>query len=226
MLAVTVVRVLPTLSPMLPDTNWQYVSADVGGGSVPNDTPHALADISLRWLVREVAAAQCGIQFDSDALARASIPETAFSRDGFPLTTYFNATRSSVRKAHSPPPLVIHTGSATTKEMEARASSEETPTRSSTDPKVDPNDDALQPIHDQLKLDPVWWLLEIVPTDHSWQNGKGVWIRKWGFHCGRGRRIPDTGEQPMFHESVKRRMESALAYKPKAVWKGDPMFVA
>lgn len=35
------------------DTNAFSVCLDVGGGSVPNDTPHSLARIPLRWMVRE-----------------------------------------------------------------------------------------------------------------------------------------------------------------------------
>ena len=69
-------------------------------------------------------------------------------------------------------------------------------------------------------LDKAWWLLEVVPTENAWQDGRGVWHRKWGLHLGRGRRIPDTGDPVMVHESVKRRVESALGYKPRAVWKG------
>lgn len=35
------------------DTNAFSVCLDVGGGSVPNDTPHSLARIPLRWMIRE-----------------------------------------------------------------------------------------------------------------------------------------------------------------------------
>ena len=104
---------------------------DVGGGAMSNDTPHMLSDISLRWMVREVAAAECGIQFDADALLRADIPmelgAPAANGEGDPAT-----------------------------------------------------DDALQPLHDQLKLLPVWWLLEIIPLDYSWQDGAGRWHTTWG----------------------------------------------
>ncbi|KAF9013136.1 hypothetical protein BDQ17DRAFT_1386764 [Cyathus striatus] len=46
---------------------------DIGGGSMPNATKSELADISLRWMMREVVKSGCGIQFDPAALVRASI---------------------------------------------------------------------------------------------------------------------------------------------------------
>ena len=45
-------------------------SPDVGGGSVLNDTPHSLENITLQWMVRQVMASGCGIRFDDAALAR------------------------------------------------------------------------------------------------------------------------------------------------------------
>ena len=50
---------------------------DVGGGAVSDATEYALADIPLRWMVREVMLAQCGIMFDEAALTRWNIPLTA-----------------------------------------------------------------------------------------------------------------------------------------------------
>ncbi|KAF9560892.1 hypothetical protein CPC08DRAFT_459719 [Agrocybe pediades] len=139
--------------------------SDVGGGAVTNDTASSLANISLRWMVREAATAACGIKFDEDALARAKI------------------------------------------------SIQLEPTEEELD--MD-NNDALEPIHDELKANPLWWLLEIVPTKYSWQDANGVWHGKWSFNLGRGRNIMDP--QPNFHATVRRRMQSPLKYTPKAKW--------
>lgn len=39
------------------------------------------------------------------------------------------------------------------------------------------------------------------------------------FHCGKGRKIP-SDIKPLFHETVKQRMEYApLKYTPRATWK-------
>ncbi|KAF9485751.1 hypothetical protein BDN70DRAFT_870613 [Pholiota conissans] len=140
--------------------------SDVGGGAVTNDTASNLANISLRWMIREVVASGCGIKFDAEALVRANISLNV---------------------------------EPTTAEVDMDMT------------------DVLQPLHDELKLDPLWWLLEIIPLQFSWQDANGVWHRNWSFHLGRGRKIVDP--QPKFHASVQTRIASSLKYTPKAKWK-------
>ena len=43
--------------------------ADVGGGAVPNDDRHKLAQIPLRWMVRQAFACNTGIIFKTKILA-------------------------------------------------------------------------------------------------------------------------------------------------------------
>lgn len=49
--------------------------------------------------------------------------------------------------------------------------------------------DALQPLHDQLKIDPAWWLLEIIPLTHTVRDADGKTQTKWWYvlpffrHC-------------------------------------------
>ena len=170
--------------------------------------------------------AQCGIQFSSDALERAGIPDSVFQ------SLLMHARKSS--RAHEgempavpsffrapAPKSKFDGGEMSEKEKETRRRADSgVSMRSGTAEaeEIDPaTDDALQPIHDELQLDKWWWLLEIVPTDYVWQDGKGDWNRQWSFHLGKGRSIPDMN--PLFHESVKYRMESTPKYKPKAIWK-------
>ncbi|TEB40147.1 hypothetical protein FA13DRAFT_1808407 [Coprinellus micaceus] len=47
--------------------------SDVGGGSVHDEEERSLSHISLRWMVRQVAASGCGVKFDAAALAWAKI---------------------------------------------------------------------------------------------------------------------------------------------------------
>lgn len=47
-----------------------------------------------------------------------------------------------------------------------------------TDNQADAVDD-VQPIHDQLKAMPLWWILEIIPTSYTYQNLKDKWVTKW-----------------------------------------------
>jgi len=44
---------------------------------VPNGTEHDLGNITLRWMVQEIIASQCGVLFDEEALGRIGIPRTA-----------------------------------------------------------------------------------------------------------------------------------------------------
>ncbi|KAF5377977.1 hypothetical protein D9615_006665 [Tricholomella constricta] len=146
--------------------------SDVGGGAVADAETRSLANISLRWMVREVQQARCGIQFEEAALERAQIPHLMFA-DTL-LDVVLEDTALDVK-------------------------------------------DALQPIHDELKKNVLWWLLEIIPLSYSWQDKDGVWHREFGFNFGKGRKIRDPN--PCFHPTVKQRMEDPkLKYKPKAVW--------
>ena len=41
--------------------------------------------------------------------------------------------------------------------------------------------DVLTDIHDQLKIQPLWWLLEILPMKFEWQEADGTWKSKLGY---------------------------------------------
>jgi len=52
---------------------------DVGGGSVSNETPHSLARISLRWMIRECFKTGTGIMFDAQGLKEVGLdPATLY----------------------------------------------------------------------------------------------------------------------------------------------------
>ncbi|CAL1694110.1 unnamed protein product [Somion occarium] len=52
------------------------VHTDVGGGSVPNGTPHSLARIPLRWMIRECFRCNNGILFDAVQLQQVGLRVT------------------------------------------------------------------------------------------------------------------------------------------------------
>ena len=35
--------------------------------------------------------------------------------------------------------------------------------------------DVMEPIYDELKLNPLWWILEVIPLIYTWQGADGVW---------------------------------------------------
>ncbi|KAF8274308.1 hypothetical protein EI94DRAFT_1794529 [Lactarius quietus] len=68
-----IVMTIKVLMGPLAETNVREVwfagcHCDVGGGSVKNDTPHSLARISLRWIIRECFRANTEIQFYGKSL--------------------------------------------------------------------------------------------------------------------------------------------------------------
>jgi len=48
---------------------------DIGGGIENDATLHSLSHIALRWMIHEIQEANCGVQFDADALLRLGIPD-------------------------------------------------------------------------------------------------------------------------------------------------------
>ncbi|KAJ3754777.1 hypothetical protein EV360DRAFT_96434 [Lentinula raphanica] len=85
--------------------------------------------------------------------------------------------------------------------------------------------DAVQPLHDELVLQPAWWLLEILPMQSRYQDANCQWHTSYGWNLGRGRQI--YLPKPYFHVTVRHREEDqALGYKPKARWqKGTEIYV-
>ncbi|KAF9029438.1 hypothetical protein BDZ89DRAFT_1065404 [Hymenopellis radicata] len=84
--------------------------------------------------------------------------------------------------------------------------------------------DALQPLHDPLQYQKLWWILEVLPTKYTWQDADCVWHSHFGWNLGRGRTILE--KEPKFHITVQARMKDLkLAYKPKATWDSKETYV-
>jgi len=177
--------------------------SDIGGGSTPDSADCSLANIPLRWMVREVMKAQCGIVFDETAFSRLKIPSD--------LTSFFGGyTRGQETLPHDFfSPMDTPFSERESNDTQGSNSSSELDAK-----------DALQPIHDQLVEAPVWWLLEVVPTNYTYQSSKtNQWVSEWSIHLGRGRWVPPNA---MFHSSVKVRQDDAsLHYTPRARYNKD-----
>jgi hypothetical protein len=81
--------------------------------------------------------------------------------------------------------------------------------------------DALSPIYDQLTLSPGWWILELLPLRHKYQNEDNSWTSWLSWNMGQGRHIPRQSKSGVkVHRSVKTRLEAGYAngekYYPKA----------
>ncbi|EIW59114.1 uncharacterized protein TRAVEDRAFT_28448 [Trametes versicolor FP-101664 SS1] len=195
---------------------------DVGGGSVADDVTVSLSDITLRWMVREVVQAQCGIAFDEAALVRANIPESIFRGVGFPLPS--QTIISHTPRRHKPTvPEEEGTSASSAEDSDLsdpplKIQAPSAPSDQTGSDSLDAKADAIQPTHDAFKSSPAWWLLEIVPISYPWQQASGKWKNIWWFHLGRGRQVPVDAPLKI-HETVRERMQDpSLKYTPRAKW--------
>jgi hypothetical protein len=198
---------------------------DVGGGLAKDTEEHALSNISLRWMVNEIVKAQCDIHFDESALGLWNmIPITAIKRIPIPMTR--EASDSTLRDEESELGLgqdmpdkyhasVAREANTSTSAPRHNSAGAPFPFQSVEDP-LDAMDVA-QKIGNALRKNVFWWILELVPTYHEWQDEDDEWVGKWKFHLGRGREVPP---HPLFHKSVKTCIENPLLkYSPRAQYK-------
>jgi len=173
---------------------------DVGGGAVADDCRYSLADISLRWMVKQVVISQCGILFDHAALRKADIDISSIA--------FMDPRQPTVgdfwKESHTSQPPSTAPGRENANGHDA---AELWPT----------DHDVLADCHDELKSKKHWWMLEMFPLKYAWQEADGKWNAKWGFNLGKGRKIRQ--EEPHFHRSVRERMlVEELNYRPRARW--------
>ncbi|KIY46703.1 hypothetical protein FISHEDRAFT_46794 [Fistulina hepatica ATCC 64428] len=168
---------------------------DVGGGSVSNDTPHSLARISLRWMIRECFKAHTGIMFHSERLPEVglepatlwpSVIERPPAQDTSQLKWHERPKRSLLQRLFSFGKGELVKG---TEEIEERQ-------------------DSLSPVYDQLYICKWWWLLEIIPFTSRYQNKLDEWVKRRRPNFGRAREILQTDEAFFVHRSVRMRMNA------------------
>ncbi|KAG6908203.1 hypothetical protein DXG01_005792 [Tephrocybe rancida] len=185
----------------------EHLILDVGGGSVANGTPHSLARIPLRWMVRECFKANTGIMFTSQALKAAGLdpanlfPYVQKRPPALPANEAHVQNIRSIVSAPSRPAAVAAQTSMTEEDHELL--------------------DAISPIYDQLRINWLWWILEFIPMKHRFQMGDGSWDSYIGANLGRGRPILKQNNKAVkVHRSVKQRMEAEYPggkkYKPRA----------
>lgn len=204
--------------------------SDVGGGLAMDTKQHALSNISLRWMVREILKTRCHILFDEAALKQWSIPvamikqvapeQTPETSDS---TVYMEPSSGSGQETPETPETPDNRAVALrTASTDAGIHGEDDVERAATPPpplsieeSLDAVD-AMKRMGNQLKVNVFWWLLEIIPTYYVWQNEQDEWVGGWSFNMGRGRKVP-SNPRPLFHESVRTRIRDPyLDYLPGA----------
>ena len=129
----------------------------------------SLAQIPLHWMVEQVIQSSCGILFDNDQLAHIGFklpsPSPQPSVTGGQILLDSNINDPPIRDA-------ADTSRPVAPELENKDQPAPTPTYSE-------HANAIAPLFDELKINKVWWLLEVLPSSNAWQDSSGVWHNKW-----------------------------------------------
>jgi len=134
------------------------------GGAVADDCRYSLADVSLRWMVKQVVLSQCGILFDHAALRRADIDISTivFTDPQQPTVGDFWKKGSHASKSPS--------AASGRESADGHDAAGLWPTAH----------DVLADCHDMLRSEKAWWTLEMFPMKYAWQEADGKWNAKWG----------------------------------------------
>ncbi|KAH9979975.1 hypothetical protein BGW80DRAFT_1514339 [Lactifluus volemus] len=198
------------------------------------DTPHSVHDLESRlprhrtklefkkdvkevWFAGAHSDVGGGLVDDMEKYALSNIPLRWMVREILEAGSHIRFDEATVAMWNIPIALIEET--PVVREVNASVPRPSSPTESSLDA-----EDAVQKMGNSFKKNPLWWILEIIPTYYEWQNETGKWVGNWRFHLGRGRQLP---ARPLFHESVKIRMDNpGLNYSPRALYeKGTEEYV-
>ena len=165
------------------------IPTDVGGGIAKDTKPNALSNVSLRWMVREVMKADCGVLFDLAALSQWNIPlpetrpsialsppdKAAVPNDG-------PAPPEHVKYEERKPP--DHAASGETDAADTTAcincgQVQVTPPTPTVQETLEQKDLVKKKV-DRLKKSRSWWITEIFPMSYKWQDEDGQWVKQWG----------------------------------------------
>jgi hypothetical protein len=220
---------------------------DIGGGSVANGTPHNLARISLRWMIRETFKTNSGIMFNSATLKQIGLdPATLYPKVlprpppitpealGIPRSpptqswwSQLFSTPTEVSLQHSRHLFCKHGHGTTQAGVQNGAGPLDIGTEEEEELK-----DALMPKFDQLALKWPWWILEIIPLKHRYQTKDDKWHTWFGWNRGTGRYIPRQSTKGVnMHRTVKLRQDAYIdpatkkKYAPKAFCDVEPKYV-
>ncbi|KAF8579385.1 hypothetical protein K439DRAFT_1278554, partial [Ramaria rubella] len=197
---------------------------DVGGGSVPNDTPAALALISLRWMIRECFKTHTGIMFDAMRLRAVGLEPATLYPLVLPRPPHLPV--AGVRMQALPRRRVQRKGVKASEDsvrVTAGGGGEGLNVEQHAELR-----DAACPIYDQLVRAPWWWILEFIPFTQRYQRGDDSWVTVLAFNLARPRFIPKQATKGVrVHRSVKMRMgmAGAGAYVPRAQLTAEPTWI-
>ncbi|KAF2773127.1 hypothetical protein EJ03DRAFT_387383 [Teratosphaeria nubilosa] len=194
---------------------------DIGGGAVKNEVRHKLAQIPLRWMIRQCFECDTGILFKAHALAAEGLDVHTLWPTYHPLdrphvgpppalTDRYEggqihpiARRSTALK----PPEGLHIVDVHKDESRRELHEHWVPEH------VEDYFDAMSPINDQLEKSKAWWILEVLPVEMRLQNKKTQeWYKAKKMNLGLYRPVQDAS--PNLHWTVQQRQQE-LGYKTR-----------
>jgi len=183
---------------------------DVGGGSVSNEISHRLANIPLRWMIRETFRCHTGILWNIEALKTVGLDDKMLYPDVITSPLGNGKPTSSPDIATPETPAEKPTAAVAISDPE--------------------HHDALSPMFDQLAMKPFWWVLEVLPVKGKKQRpppgGVDDWMDYTFVNFGKGRLIPRTDDgSANIHRSVKTRIDHDKKYRWKAIGNTKPVWV-
>ncbi|KAF8597982.1 hypothetical protein BDV93DRAFT_478920 [Ceratobasidium sp. AG-I] len=189
--------------------------SDVGGGSVPNETPHHLARIPLRWMIRECFTNNTGILFHSAELEELGLsPDALWPVVKTPILPTEDIAGSYGRVASK------NLATETLPNNVARSAKNPFLVSSQSEEA----EDALSPIYDKLSLSRWWRILEVLQTRrrHNWRDESWwAWLTT-PFSLSTPRVVQEQTRFPTYvHRSVLYRMQNS-DYIPRAKLPTNP----
>lgn len=185
--------------------------ADIGGGAVPNDERHKLAQIPLRWMIRQAFECNTGIIFRTAVLAE----------HGLDVHTLWPKYEKLGAPTHEPPPSFLEKFESGLPPRSVRRSKLvpiekhengenfyhlQHPTDEDWTPEqAEDFFDAMSPLNDQLVQVPNWWILEVIPVEYKVPGKPGEVSMRTGMNLGRYRGVEDV--MPNVHWTALHRVK-------------------
>ncbi|KEF59500.1 uncharacterized protein A1O9_04344 [Exophiala aquamarina CBS 119918] len=193
--------------------------ADVGGGAVANVERHKLAQIPLRWMIRQAFECNTGIIFKTKKLAEF----------GLDVHTLWPKYRKLNVPVHGPPPSFLEKYDKCLPPKSIRRSKlvsidkvengeqfyhlKSQNDEDWTSEQVEDFYDAMSSLNDQLVQAPRWWILEVWPVQYKVPIAPGEVQFRTGMNLGRYRGVDDF--EPNIHWTVLHR-EQHIPYRIQA----------
>ncbi|KAK5167983.1 uncharacterized protein LTR77_006550 [Saxophila tyrrhenica] len=190
--------------------------ADVGGGAVPNAERHKLAQIPLRWMIRQAFECNTGIVFKTAVLAEHGLDVHTLWPNYRSLSIPDSGPPASMLERYEKglPPRSIRRGKLVPSDRHEQGEQLlhlNSPHDDDWTPEqLEDYFDALGTVNDQLVQAPNWWILEMLPVEYKVPTTPGKFVMQMGMNLGRYRGVEDV--QPKVHWTVAHRSQQ-LGYQ-------------